>query len=260
MSPQVSEPIRVLVVDDEAPARLRLTDLLGADPRIGLVIEAGNGRSAVQLIRAERPDLVFLDMQMPELTGLGVVDAVGADALPLTIFVTAHDQHAIRAFEANALDYLLKPFSDERLEAALARSFTRLDERRMKAFGQDIVRMVAARATPRHLDRLAVKLAGTTHLVRAADIDWIEGAGVYVILHFGGRSLLHRTSLAELVETLDPRQFVRIHRSTVVNIGRIVQLAPISHGEFDVLLQDGSRTRVSRTYRPQLERLLGQPL
>lgn len=260
MGPPASDPIRVLVVDDEEPARRRLTDLLRANPRVGAVLEAGDGRSAVQIIRAEQPDLVFLDMQMPELTGLQVVDAVGADALPLTIFVTAHDQHAIRAFEANALDYLLKPFSDERLEAALARSFIRFDERQMKVFGQDIVRILAARAPLLRLDRLAVKSAGATHFVRTAEIDWIEGAGVYVTLHVGGQLMLHRASIGELVDNLDPRQFVRIHRSTIVNIDRIVRLEPISHGEFDAVLQNGSRARVSRTYRAFLERRLGQPL
>jgi two-component system LytT family response regulator len=251
----------VLVVDDEAPARRRLTDVLRQDPKIGRLLEAGEGRAAVQLIEAEQPDLVFLDVQMPELTGLEVIAQVGAAQMPLTIFVTAYDQHAIRAFEANALDYLLKPFSDERLEAALTRAKTRLDERQLRAFGHDVMRLIAAApSAPAPLDRLVVKSGGTTQFVRAADIDWIEGAGVYVNLHVAGKELLHRAPLNELAESLDGERFVRIHRSVIVNIDSIVHLEPLSHGEFDVVLKDGSRSRVSRTYRTLLEKRLRQPL
>jgi two-component system, LytTR family, response regulator len=253
--------IRVLVVDDEAPARQRLTDLLRQDAHVVAVLEASDGLAAVTLIERERPDLVFLDVQMPELDGLGVMDAIGPAQMPLTVFVTAYDQHAIRAFESNAMDYLLKPFSDERLEAALARARARLTEHKVGEFGESVLRMVSA--TPRGglcLDRLVLKSAGATHFVRVADIDWIEGAGVYLNLHVAGRELLYRATLNQLARDLDPVRFVRVHRSVIVNIDSIVRLEPASHGEFDVILKDGSQTKVSRTYRAVLERRLGQSL
>ncbi len=262
MNARTLEPIHVLVADDELPARQRLMDLLRRDEQVGSVSEAADGQTAVEMIEREKPDLLFLDVQMPELDGLGVIDAVGAAEMPLTVFVTAYDQHAIRAFEANALDYLLKPFSDERFEATMARVKARLDERSMREFGQRVMKMVsAAPASPeRRLDRLVVKAGGTTRFIRVIDIDWIEAAGVYVTLHVGGKELLYRAALNDLAEKLDPRRFVRVHRSALINIESVVQLEPISHGEFEAVLKNGSRTRVSRTYRGQLEKRLGQPL
>jgi two-component system LytT family response regulator len=256
------ENIKVLVVDDEAPARQRLLDLLHRDSQVGTILEACNGEDAFELIRDHHPDLVFLDVQMPELDGLGVIEAIGAADMPLTVFVTAYDQHAIRAFEANALDYLLKPFSDERFEGALCRAKARLEERSLLEFGQRVMKMVsAAPAGPdRRWDRLVVKSGGSTRFVRVVDVDWIEAAGVYVNLHVAGKEFLYRTALNDLADRLDPRRFVRVHRSAIVNIESIVQLEPISHGEFDVVLRNGSRARVSRTYRAQLEKRLGQPL
>ncbi|HEX4485370.1 MAG TPA: LytTR family DNA-binding domain-containing protein [Terriglobales bacterium] len=255
------ERICVLVADDEAPARQRLIDLLRKDSGVATILEAANGQSAVEVIQEQQPDLVFLDIQMPELDGLGVIDAVGVDRMPLTVFVTAYDQHAIRAFEANALDYLQKPFSDERLEATMTRVKTRLDERSVRDFGQRMLRMVStAPPANRRLDRLVVKSAGTTRFIRVVDIDWIEAAGVYVNLHVSGKELLYRATLNELAEKLDPMRFIRVHRSSIVNIESILQLDPISHGEFEVVLKNGSRARVSRTYRAQLEKRLGQSL
>jgi two-component system LytT family response regulator len=259
----MAEPnsIRVLVVDDEAPARQRLADLLRKDSQVAAILEAADGISAVEAIQSQAPELVFLDVQMPELDGLGVIDAVGAGQMPLTVFVTAYDQHAIRAFETNALDYLLKPFSDERFEAALNRAKARLEERSTSEFGQQIMKMLsAAPQAQRPLDRLVVKSGGSTRFIRVAEIDWIEAAGVYAHLHVAGQQLLYRATLHELAERLDPRRFVRVHRSAIVNIESIVQLEPISHGEFDVVLKYGARTRVSRSYRAQLENRLGQPL
>jgi two-component system, LytTR family, response regulator len=262
MNAPTLEPIRVLVADDELPARQRLIDLLQRDGQIASVAEAADGETAVEMIQNQHPDLLFLDVQMPELDGLGVIDAIGAAEMPLTVFVTAYDQHAIRAFEANALDYLLKPFSDERFDAAMTRVKSRLDERSMKEFGQRVMKMVsAAPAAPeRRLDRLVVKAGGTTRFIRVIDIDWIEAAGVYVTLHVAGKELLYRAALNDLAEKLDPRRFVRVHRSALINIESVLQLEPISHGEFDVVLKNGSRTRVSRTYRAQLEKRLGQTL
>jgi two-component system LytT family response regulator len=254
-----SEGLCVLVVDDEAPARQRITDLLRRDSQVAAIIEASDGLSAVEIIQNRRPDLVFLDVQMPELNGLEVIAEVRAERMPLTVFVTAYDEHAIRAFEANALDYLLKPFSDERFEVTMARVSIRMDERSVREFGRRILRMVSA-APAGALDRLVVKSGGSTRFVRVADIDWIEAAGVYANLHIGGKELLYRAALNELVERLDPVRFVRVHRSAIVNIESILHLEPISHGEFEVILKDGSRSRISRTYRRQLEKRLGQSL
>ncbi len=256
------EAFSVLVADDEAPARQRIIDLLRRDSQAATIIEAADGLTAVEMIQSRRPDLVFLDVQMPERNGLEVIAEVGAERMPLTVFVTAYDAHAIRAFEANALDYLLKPFSDERFEATMARVRIRMDERSVREFGQRILRLVSAGAAGDSplLDRLVVKSAGSTRFVRAADIDWIEAAGVYVNLHIGGKELLYRAALNDLAGRLDPVRFVRVHRSAIVNIESILRLEPISHGEFEAILKDGSRPRVSRTYRRQLEKRLGQSL
>ncbi len=257
----VSEGLCVLVADDEAPARQRIIDLLRRDSQIAAIIETSDGLSAKDAIQDRKPDLVFLDVQMPELNGLEVIAEVGAERMPLTVFVTAYDEHAIRAFEANALDYLLKPFSDERFEATMARVRARMDERSVQEFGRRILRMVsAAPAADLPLDRLVVKSGGSTRFVRVADIDWIEAAGVYANLHIGGKELLHRATLNELAGRLDPVRFVRVHRSAIVNIESILRLEPISHGEFEVILKDGSRSKISRTYRKELEKRLGQSL
>ena len=256
-----SEGIRILVVDDESPARQRLTDLLRLDCSVKSILEAGDGREAVRRIHSDRPDLVFLDVQMPELSGLGVIESIGPASMPLTIFVTAYDQHAIRAFESNALDYLLKPFSDQRLEATMVRAKARLGELKLREFGNSILQMMSRQPSSRnYLDRLAIKSAGIIRFVRVADIDWIASCGVYVNLHVAGKEMLYRASLSELTEKLDPTQFVRVHRSTIVNVDGIVRLEPASHGEFEVVLRDGARSRVSRTYRSALEQRLGQSL
>src|SRR5215471_19755016 len=239
------EPIHVLVVDDERPARQRLIDLLRKDAGVGRISEAEDGLIAVDKILEERPDLVFLDVQMPELDGLGVIDAVGAADMPLTIFVTAYDRHAVQAFDANALDYLLKPYSDERQAAAMARAKARLSERSVREFAQRLLRMASETSERRRrLDRLVVKSGGTVRFVRVADIDCIEAAGVYVNLYVAGKPLLYRATLQDLIERLDPVRFVRVHRSAVINVESIVQLDAKSHGEFDVVLKHGTRSRV----------------
>ena len=247
----LARSLKILVVDDEALARRRLVDLLGKVDAVAVVFEAADGAAAVQAIAEHHPDVVFLDMQMPGPSGLDVVDMVGAQRMPLTVFVTAYDRYAIQAFEANALDYLLKPFSDERFEATMQRILARLDERRPAP---------AAQEEPARWDRLVVKSAGATHIVKTTDIDWIEAVGVYVNLYVKGKALLYRAPIHLLAEKLDPAHFVRIHRSAIVNIESIVRLEPISHGEFDVVLKHGGRTKVSRTYRAQLEKRLGQAL
>ncbi|HLY43244.1 MAG TPA: LytTR family DNA-binding domain-containing protein [Terracidiphilus sp.] len=257
----VLDRLCILVADDEQPARQRIIDLLRRDSQICEIIEASDGLAAVERIQTRRPDLVFLDVQMPELNGLEVIHQVGAEHMPLTVFVTAYDEHAIRAFEANALDYLLKPFSDERFEMTMVRVGDRMDERSMREFGERMLRMMsAAPGENRRLDRLVVKSGGSTRFVRVADIDWIEAAGVYANLHVGGKELLYRAALNDLAERLDPVRFIRVHRSAIVNIESILRLEPISHGEFEAILKDGSRSKISRTYRGQLEKRLGQSL
>ena len=253
--------IRALIVDDEAPARQRIADLLNGDPDVLSLQEAGDGKTAVRIILSEKPDLVLLDVQMPELNGLEVMAAVGPDDMPPTVFVTAYDQHAIRAFEANAMDYLLKPFSDERFEAMLTRVKRRRDDIHLREFSQKVARAIAVQATDaRYLDRLAVKSDGITTFILVKDIHWIEAAGVYVTIHTSGKEALYRASLTEMERSLDPSKFLRIHRSVVVNIDSIVQLESLSHGELELLLKDGSHPHVSRSYRSAIEKRLGQRL
>lgn len=253
--------ITALVVDDEAPARQRVVDLLRRDSGVEAIHEAATGPLALQAIRSLQPDLLFLDVQMPELDGLGVITAIGAEHLPLTVFVTAFDQHAIAAFEANALDYLLKPFSDQRFEATMLRARSRLDERGTRDFGERVMRMISsAPAGVATLDRLVVKVAGVSLLLNITDVEWIEGAGVYVMLHTAERQIIHRASLSDLESRLNPRCFIRIHRSAIVNIDRVSRMEPISHGEFHVVMKSGARVKLSRTYRAHLEMRLGQSL
>lgn len=256
---QTPKLLRVLVVDDESPARRRLTELIRQDSATTVIYEASNGSSALEQIHTCSPNLVFLDIQMPEFNGLEIVSKVSR--MPLTIFVTAYDKHAIKAFEANALDYLLKPFSDERFEAALSRAKSRLFETEMSEMGETMLRALASRKPgDAYLDRLVVKGPGASHFVRLGEIESIEGAGVYVTLHLGKRELLHRATLNQLSAILNPARFVRVHRSVIVNIDSVTQLAPISHGEFELTLKSGRQVRVSRTYRTTLEKHLKQTL
>jgi two-component system LytT family response regulator len=255
------EPLKVLIVDDEAPARQRIADLLHQAAEAHLVQEAADGETAVQSILRDKPDLVLLDVQMPERNGFEVIEVVGPENMPLTVFVTAYDQHAISAFEANALDYLLKPFSDERFDAMLARVKGRREDLLLGEFGRNVRRALAVRPPGvQYLDRLAIKVEGVTRFVRVRDIDCIEAAGPYVMIHASGKEFVYRASLANLVQSLEPRRFVRIHRSVVVNAESIVQLESLTHGEFEVLLRDGTHRRVSRTFRNALESRFGQKL
>ena len=260
----ISRPdrLRILVVDDELPARQRIGDLLRREGDRVIVKEAANGREAVRILANAAFDLVFLDIQMPELSGFDVMAAARPERMPLFVFVTAYDQHAIQAFEANALDYLLKPFSDERFGATLARAEARLAEQDASAFARGMARLVKDAAAPaqRCPDRLLVRARGAIRFIRPHEIERIEGAGPYVNLHVEGERLLHRASLIELEKLLEPRRFVRVHKSTIINIEHVVQLEPMSHGEFEVLLTSGARCWVSRTYRSTLEEHLQQDL
>jgi two-component system LytT family response regulator len=246
----------VLIVDDESPGRHRLRELLTRENAIGAIREAENGKAAVDQIRDRRPDLVFLDVQMPEIDGLQVVEIIGVERMPFTVFVTAYDRHAVSAFDANAIDYLLKPFSDERFETAMSR----VRARAAAGFTQKLQGLVKDGASRKPLDRLLVKLGEATHLLPTNDIDWIEAAGVYVNLHARERAWLHRASLSQLETQLDCARFVRIHRSTIVNLDRIVRLEGLTHGEFEVVLKGGERLKLSRGFRAHLEACLGQAL
>jgi len=252
---------RILVVDDEQPARQRLRDLLENDSDVGEFIEAENGLDAIEVILQKQPDVVFLDVQMPGLDGLGVIDTIGIDRMPVTVFVTVFDQHAVRAFESAALDYVLKPYGDERMEAAFSRAKARFADEHVRAFGHSMLKLLDGRRLDNtFLDRIVIRERDKTDLIRVESIDCIESAGVYVALHVGPERVIHRTALGELIGRLDPRRFVRVHRSTVVNIDSILHMEPATHGEFDLVLRGGQRVHVSRTFRPLLEARLGQPL
>ncbi|RUL62194.1 response regulator transcription factor [Dyella dinghuensis] len=252
---------RILIVDDEQPARQRLRELMDNDPDVGDIMEVENGLDAVEAILQKQPDVVFLDVQMPGLDGLGVIDTIGIERMPVTVFVTAFDQHAVRAFESAAIDYVLKPYGDERMEAAFARAKARLDDESVRVFGQSMLSLLdGRRQESTYLDRIVIRERDKTNLIRVDSIDCIESAGVYVALHVGDERIIHRAALGELIGRLDPRRFVRVHRSTVVNVDSILHLEPASHGEFDLVLRGGQRVHVSRTFRPLLEARLGQSL
>ena len=257
------ERIRTLIVDDEKPARRRLAELLGREPDIEIAGEARDGREAVDLVRAEAPDLMFLDIQMPDLDGFGVLAALPPELQPLTVFVTAYDRYAIQAFEAHAVDYLLKPYSDQRFEGALRRACQFL---RARGAGENAQRVApppddrAPEPAGGYLERLVLKSAGRVTFIGVEDVDWIEASGVYVSLHVGSRAHLYRSSLAHLLQRLDPKRFVRVHRSAAVNTERIRELQPRSHGDYTVVLKNNTELVMSRGFRPQFEHWLRQPL
>ena len=234
--------IRTIVVDDEPLARSNLTVLLRLDPEIEIVGECGSGSEALSEIRRRKPDLVFLDVQMPECDGFDVVEQLGKDLPSAVVFVTAYDQYALKAFEAGALDYLLKPFDNPRFDRALVRAKERI---------------ALSKESPRKIDRLVIKGAGQVTFVRISDIDWIEAADYYACLHVRTKSHLLRRRMADLERELDPAVFCRIHRSSIVNINRIRGLEANEDGEYEVVLDTGTRLRLSRRYRKQLQSRLG---
>jgi two-component system, LytTR family, response regulator len=264
--------IRAAIVDDEPLARdcIRLA-LAGADD-VEIVAECGDGAAAVRAIEALRPDLIFLDVQMPGLDGFEVVKAVGPDRMPAVMFVTAYDAHAIQAFELHATDYLLKPFSDARFGAAMGHARARLREARESELGRRLTRLVeeirpgrdpspgeGAAASPRggHATRILVRHGSGMEFLPLDTVDWIEAAGNYLRLHAGPRTESVRMTLAGLLDQLDPTKFVRIHRSMVVNLSRIRSITPWFGGDYTVTLIDGRDLRVSRHYRDELLRPLG---
>lgn len=249
-----SPVIRVLIVDDEPLVRRGIGALLAEEAGIEVVGEARNGTEAVTQIRSTAPDLVFLDVQMPGLDGLGVLATLEPEERPAVVFVTAFDQYAVRAFDLHAVDYLLKPFDDERFRTALARVRGRLRGGQAEAERAAISALLAElRGTPAGPDRLAVRESGHIVLVPVDEIDWIEAADNYVRLHRGKQYHLLRESIARLEETLDRRRFARIHRSAMVNLSRVKALEPAPGGEYDVILMDGRRLTLSRGYRDRFQ-------
>jgi two-component system LytT family response regulator len=251
--------IRALVVDDEPMARERVLSLLQHEADVEVVGECGDGVQAMAAIEHHAPDLVFLDVQMPGVDGFGVIDAIGPDKMPTVIFVTAYDEYALRAFEVHALDYLLKPFGRARFQETLSHAREHLERRRAGDLGRRLLALVNdIRPERPRLDRLVVKSGGRVFFLRTADIDWIEAAGNYVRLHLGKDSHLFRETMNRLEARLDPRRFVRIHRSRIVNTERIEALQPWLGGDYVVVLRDGTKLPLSRGYREKLQQHLGR--
>jgi two-component system, LytTR family, response regulator len=254
-----SPRIRVLVVDDEPLARRMLGEMLRSDPQVVIVGESSNGREAVEAIRTQAPDLVFLDVQMPELGGFEVLETLGKVPIPHVIFVTAYDQYAVRAFEVHALDYLLKPFDRERFDVCWQRARAQVMRERNGGVDQRILLLLEElKAGSRYLERLVIKSGGRIYFLETGEIDWIEAEGNYVSVHSGKKSHLLRETISSLESQLDPRKFVRIHRSSIVRIDRIQELQPWFHGEYRVILQNGTQLTLSRNYRDKLQEALGK--
>jgi two-component system LytT family response regulator len=253
-------PLTTLVVDDEPLAREGLRVLLAKDPGISAIHEAKDGREAIAQIRKLNPDLVFLDVQMPEMDGFAVVREIGAEQMPAVIFVTAHDQYAIQAFEINALDYLLKPVIEERFARALSRAKACTGPGLATDLNQQIIGLLETLASPRnYVKRLVVRSSGKTVFVSVEEVDWIEAAENYVELHTGhGNHLLHVT-MNTLEKSLDPEKFLRIHRSIIVNLGRIKTLQSGAHGEYVITLRDGARLQSGRSYSDRMKALISNP-
>ncbi|MBV6520364.1 MAG: Transcriptional regulatory protein BtsR [Gemmatimonadaceae bacterium] len=273
--------MKVLIVDDEPIARRRVRRLLRMEEDVEVVGECSSGSEAVAAIREHRPDLVFLDVQMPDLDGFGVVAALGDERLPAIVFVTAYDEYAVRAFDVHAMDYLLKPFDPERFRAAFLRARSHLEQVSSADAGRKITALleqvlggakagavlaanssgngagaVAAAATParvRFLDRLMVKHDGRVFFVKVSDVDWFEASGNYVRVYVGRASHLIRETMHGIEAQLDPNEFARIHRAVIVNLDRIRELQPWFAGDYIVILRDGRQLKLSRTYREALQ-------
>lgn len=270
--------IRTLIIDDEPAARRGIRSLLERDEDVVVMGEAGSGREAVAMIRAERPDLVFLDVQMPEMNGFKVLESLGDCPVPAVIFVTAFDEHALQAFEVNAVDYLLKPYDDDRFAAALRRAKSEIVRRQTDLLGHRLSSLLgylqatgaasddspavpppapaSASAEAITRDRVLLKTGGEIHFLKAEEIDWVEAEGDYMRFHAAGRVHLLRETMGHLEDRLDPKRFIRIHRSTIVNIDRVKKLSPSFAGEYAVILHDGTKLRLSRGYLERLQELM----
>lgn len=252
--------LTTLIVDDEPLAREGLRVLLSKDPEVSAIRESRDGREAVSAIRESNPDLVFLDVQMPEMDGFEVVRQIGAEHMPQVVFVTAHDQYAIQAFEVNALDYLLKPVIEERFVKALVRAKDHIRSNVAADSNRQIIGLLETIASPRsYVKRLAVRSGSKAVFVDVEDLDWMEGAENYVELHAGRVSHLLHVTMNTLEKSLDPEIFLRIHRSIIVNLGRIKNLQSGAHGEYVITLRDGTLLQSGRTYSSRLRALINNP-
>jgi two-component system, LytTR family, response regulator len=254
-------PIRTLIVDDEPAAREGMRHLLAADPEIVLAGECSNGREAVAAIRDTSPDLAFLDVQMPELDGFGVLREVGVERAPAVVFVTAFDQYALRAFDVHAIDYLLKPFTDDRFRQSLDRAKQLVRQGRLGDLSRKLAALLdndESTSAQRYLDRLVVKSGGKVTLLPVGEIEWIDAEGDYVRIHVGKTWHLLRETMKNLEDQLDAARFVRIHRSTIVNLEKVKELQPFFRGEYVVVLHNGTTLKLSRGYRDNLEARLGR--
>jgi two-component system LytT family response regulator len=252
--------VRVLVVDDEPVAREHLRRLLADDREVEVTGDCGNGRDAIEAIRTHTPDLVLLDIQMPEVDGFGVIDAVGTTQMPLVIFVTAYDDYAVDAFRVSALDYLLKPIDGERLGAALARAKTQLRLGRPAENADRLAALMRQMETRGGSARIAVKVDGRVLFLRPEQIDWVEAVDDNVRLHGGGQSITVRETMAHLEARLPATRFMRIHRSTIVNIDRIREVQPWFQGNFVLILADGTKVTSGRSYRQKMQQFLEDAL
>jgi len=251
--------IRTIIVDDMELARERIKILLG-DADLEIVAECANGREAIKALSSLRPQLIFLDIQMPKISGFEVVETIGVEEMPAVIFVTAYDEFALRAFEINAIDYLLKPFDEARLKKAVARARREIEQQTLAGETEEKLRRLLkeVRTEPKYLKRIPVKSARATTLVLTEEIDWINAAGHYLELHAGGEKHLIREQLSRLEAKLDPEKFVRIHRSTVVNLDSIKSLHPLFNGDHIIVLKNGRELNSSRTYHENLIALLAR--
>lgn len=247
--------LRVVIVEDEPPARRHLHSLLASDSDIEVVGECGDGRAAVDVIERAAPDLVFLDIHIPELTGLEVIEAVGVDRMPAVIFVTAFSDYAVRAFELHALDYLLKPFDEQRLRQTLTRARQQL--RSHGSLLDSLSELIATMHEHQPPERLAVRHRGRIRLLSFTDIDYLTAEGSYVRVHSDGEAFLLRDSITAMEARLNAASFARVHRSVIVNIERVREMEPLYRGEFAMWLADGTRLVTGRTYRARVQQLFG---
>ena len=251
--------LKALIVDDEPVARRRIRALLAEDPDVQVLDECGNGRDAVRLVREGGPDLVFLDIEMPELDGFAVVREIGATRMPMVIFITAHDQYAVDAFRIHAFDYLLKPVERARFHETLARAKSRLREGRPEEIGAQLTRLLehlAARA-PR-TERVPLKVEGRVLFLSPEEIEWIEADDDHARVHAGGRTYVVRETLSRFEERLPSGRFMRVHRSSIVNVGRIREIQPWFQGDYVIILSDGSKVTTGRSYRQRLQEFIGR--
>jgi two-component system LytT family response regulator len=253
--------ISALIVDDEALARRFIRRMLKDDTDVEVVGECSNGKEAVAFIRKHSPDLVFLDVQMPEMDGLSVLQSLGTERLPQIVFTTAYEQYAVRAFELHALDYLLKPFDQSRFQEALARAKEQLRYRQREDERLQIGALLETlERPPEYLERLIIKAEGRITFLRTREIDWIEADDKYVHLHAGTTTRMVRQTLSAMEAQLDPKRFVRIHRSAIVNVERIKELQPLFNGEYSVLMENGAKLTLTKSHKEKLFGLLGKPL